>query len=118
MKHVPFFLLLIGVIVGLTVQLPEPVFAAPVHAGAAKHDMASTPDCKARMPKNASSELCKCGKAGCIAMTTSGVAMLLPDSSSFAGKSAASKLAQPVSLSTKLRGRSTVPEPEPPSFRA
>lgn len=119
MKRLPLFVLLIGVIVGLMAQLPTPVFAAPTRAIAtaamAQNDMASMPDCTSAMAKKTSPAPRKCGMVGCLAMTTSGVAMLLPGGSELAGASVASKLARPTSPLANLRGRSTVPEPEPPS---
>jgi hypothetical protein len=119
-KRLPLLLLLIGVIFGLIVQLPEPVFAAQVHAEPAvemaQNSMASMPDCKSAMPRKSSSAPCKCGTVGCLAMTSSGATMLLADAPALADASVAAKLAPPVSPVAHLRGRSTVPEPEPPSL--
>lgn len=119
MKRLPLLLLLIGIIVGLTAQLPASALAAPMRAtaatGIAQNSVASMPDCKSGTPKKASPAPCKCGMAGCIAMMTSGVAMLRPEGLAFADASVASKLARPTAPSASLRGRSTAPEPEPPS---
>jgi hypothetical protein len=118
-KRLLLLLLSIGVILGLT-ALPATVFAASMHSMTArvmvKTDMASMPDCQTQISKKASSAPCKCGFAGCIAMAVSGITMLLPDNSSIARSSTVSKCAGPIGPSANLRGRSTVPEPEPPSF--
>jgi hypothetical protein len=118
-KRLPLFLLLIGVMFGLATQLPAQAFAgstrAMAAAGMAQNERASMLDCKSAPAKKTPSAPCKCGVVGCL-MTTSGAAILLPDGSALAGASVASKLARPFASLANLRGRSTVPEPEPPSF--
>jgi hypothetical protein len=118
-KRLPLILLLLGVVLGLSAQLPSQALAASaremVHAGSAQNGMASMHGCKESMPKKAASTPCKCDLAGCIAMTASGMAMLHPDISSFAAASISSRLVRPTASVLALRGRSPAPDPEPPS---
>ena len=119
MKRLSLFLMLIGVMVGLAVQQPAQALAAP--AGAmdmaemASSDMASMPDCMSAMEKDAAHKPCKCGLAGCIAMMASGGSMMLSDASMVLQAAARSDRDEQTGIFAALRGRSTAPEPEPPS---
>ncbi|MEG3178657.1 hypothetical protein U1872_20680 [Sphingomonas sp. RB3P16] len=119
MKRLFLFLMLIGVTVGLAVQQPAQALAAPESsmdmAAMATSDMASTPDCMSAAEKDAAHKPCKCGFAGCIAMMASGGSMILSDASMVLQAAARSDRDEQIGLFPALRGRSTPPEPEPPS---
>ncbi len=119
MKRLSIFLILIGVVVGLAMQQPAQALAAPMGAmdmtAMAGSDMASMPDCMASMRKDATKSPCKCGMAGCIAMMASGSPMMLADGADPIAVSIASERDERIGISAALRGRSTAPEPEPPS---
>lgn len=119
MKRLSILLLLIGVVVGLAMQQPAQAFAAPMAhmdmTAMAGSDMASMPACLAEMQRNATHTPCKCGMAECIAMTASGTPMMLADGSAMITVSAPSERDERIGTSLALRGRSTAPEPEPPS---
>ena len=119
MKRLAHLLLLIGVIVGLAMQQPAVALAAPMSSmdvvTMSDSDMAAMPDCMAAMQKDAGEKPCKCGMAGCIAMMASGAALMLADGPALIAASNASKRNERIGISPVLRGRSTAPEPEPPS---
>lgn len=118
-KRLSLFLLLIGVMIGLAVQQPAQALAAPAGAmdmaSMATSDMASIPDCMASAQKNAAHKPCKCGLAGCIAMMASGGPMMLSATSMPLIAAGQSDRDEKMGLFAALRGRSTAPEPEPPS---
>lgn len=119
MKRIATLLLLLGVIVGLTgqpVQAMTPPMAAMNMAKMSQADMAAMPDCIAKMSKDAEHKPCKCGMGGCIAMMASGVSFMLADGMSTIAPAAASKRTDRPSPIAALRGRSTAPEPEPPTL--
>ena len=119
MKRLFLFLMLIGVMVGLAVQQPAEALAAPAGAmdmaAMATSDMASMPDCMSAMEKDAAHKPCKCGLAGCIAMMASGGPMMLSATSMSLIAAGQSDRDERMGLFAALRGRSTAPEPEPPS---
>ncbi len=119
MKRLSIILLLIGVVLGLAMSPPAQAFAAPIGAmdmtAISGSDMASMPACAAQMQRNATHTPCKCGLAECIAMMASGAPMILAGGSALVIASAASERDERVGLSLALRGRSTTPEPEPPT---
>ncbi|WP_454888048.1 hypothetical protein [Sphingomonas oryzagri] len=119
MKRLSLFLLLIGVMIGLAVQQPAQAIAAPAGAmdmaSMAASDMASMPDCMASVQKDAAHKPCKCGLAGCIAMMASGGPMMLSETSMALVAAGRSDRDEQIGLAAALRGRSTAPEPEPPS---
>lgn len=100
-------------------QQPAQALALPTGAmdmaAIAGSDMASMPDCMAEMQKDASGTPSKCGVAGCIAMMASGAPMMLADGQISIAASIASERNERIGTSAFLRGRSTAPEPEPPS---
>jgi len=118
-KRLSLFLLLIGVLIGLAAQQPAQALAAPAGAmdmaSMAAGDMASMPDCTASIQKDAAHKPCKCGLAGCIAMMASGGPMMLSDTSMVLIAAGRSDREEQIGLAAPLRGRSTAPEPEPPS---
>lgn len=120
MKRLFLFLMLIGVMVGLAAQQPAQALAAPTGAmdmaAMATSDMASMPDCMSAMEKDAAHKPCKCGAAGCIAMMASGGPMMLSDASIVLRAAARSDRDEQIGIFAALRGRSTAPEPEPPSI--
>ena len=113
-------LLLFGLMIGLAAQQPAQALAAPAGAmdmaSMAANDMASMPDCMAAIKKDASHKPCKCGLAGCIAMMASGGSMMLSETSMVLAASGRSDRDEHIGISAALRGRSTAPEPEPPSL--
>ena len=119
MKRLSVLLLLIGVVVGLAIQQPAQAFAAPMGqmdmTAMAGSDMASKPACLAKMQRNATDAPCKCGMAECIAMMAAGAPMMLADGSAMITFSAPSERDERIGTSLALRGRSTAPEPEPPT---
>ncbi len=119
-KRLSLFLMLIGVIVGLAIQQPAQALAAPAGAmdmaAMATSDMASMPDCMSAAEKNAVHKPCKCGFAGCIVMMASGGSMMLSDPSIVLQAAARSDRDEQIGIFAALRGRSTAPEPEPPSI--
>lgn len=120
MKRLFLSLFLFGAMIGLAAQQPAQALAAPAGAmnmaSMAASDMASMPDCMAATEKDASPKPCKCGLAGCIAMMASGGPMMLSETSMLLAASVRSDRDEHVGISAALRGRSTAPEPEPPSF--
>ncbi len=119
MKRLSILILLLGVVIGLAMQQPAQALAAPTGAmdmaAMSSDDMAAMPDCMAAMQKDATKTPCKCGMAGCIAMMASGAPMMLADGSIPIAVSIASERDDRIGISAALRGRSTAPEPEPPS---
>lgn len=120
MKRLSLFLLLIGVIVGLVAQQPAQAFAVPPGAMdmavMSESDMASMPDCMPSVGQHPTHAPCKCGVAGCIAMIALGVPMLLAEGPLPFPAAIASERDGRIGTSAELRGRSTAPEPEPPSI--
>ena len=120
MKRLFLFLMLICVMVGLAVQQPAQALAAPAGAmdmaSMTTSDMASTPDCMSAMQKRSAQKPRKCGLAGCIAMMASGGPMMLSDASMALQAAARSDRDDRIGLFPALHGRSTPPEPEPPSI--
>ncbi len=120
MKRLSLFLLLIGAMIGLAAQQPAQALAAPAGAmdmaSMAASDMASMPDCMTSIEKDAAHKPCKCGLAGCIAMMASGGPMMLSDTSMALLAAVRSDRDEQIGLAAALRGRSTAPEPEPPSL--
>lgn len=116
MKHLSTLILLIGVIVGLAIQQPAKAFAAPMETAAMTGSiMASMPACAAGMRRDASHTPRKCGIADCIAMMASSTPLMLGDGSAMIMIPALSEHDERIGTSLALRGRSTVPEPEPPT---
>lgn len=119
MKRLFLFLVMIGVMVGLAAQQPAQALAAPAGAmdmaSMATSDTASMPDCMSAMEKDAARKPCKCGLAGCIAMMAAGGPMMLSDASMVLQAAARSDRDEQIGLFPALQGRSTPPEPEPPS---
>lgn len=119
MKRLSLFLLLIFVMVGLAAQQPAQALAAPAGAmdmaAMATSHIASMPDCMSAMEKDAAHKPCKCGLAGCIAMMASGGPMMLSDTSMVLQAAARSDRDEQIGIFAALSGRSTAPEPEPPS---
>lgn len=119
MKRLSIMLLLIGVIVGLAgrpVQAVTPPMAAMSMAKMSQADMAAMPDCMAKMSKEVDHKPCKCGMGGCIAMMASGVSFMLADGTSAIAPAGAGKRMDRPSAIAALHGRSTAPEPEPPTL--
>lgn len=118
-KRLSILLMLFGVFVGLAMQQPAQAFAAPMgHMDLTTitgSNMASMPACVAEMQRNAAHTPCKCGLAECIAMMASGAPMMLADGSPIITVSASSERDERIGTSLALRGRSTAPEPEPPT---
>lgn len=119
MKRLYHLLLLIGAIIGLAAQPPAQAFAVPVGA----MDMAAmvardgTPkaDCMASARKDASHPPCKCGSAGCMAMTAAGGSMLLAAAPVMMAMSIAAERDERMVRFAAMPGRTTAPELEPPS---
>lgn len=122
MKRIATLLLFLGVTVGLAIQQPTHALASPmpqVDMAATSHaDMSAMPDCMASTTKDATHKPCKCGLAGCIAMMTSGVSMLLPDSSVAPTIVRAQEQLDRPTIVAVLHGHSTSPDPEPPSTQS
>lgn len=119
MKRPLLFLMLIGVFLGLVAHQPAQALAAPMGSmnmtSLSANAMASMPECMPAMKKDATQTPCKCGLAGCIAMMASGTPMMLPDGQVAIGALIASERVVQIAASAVLQGRSTAPEPEPPS---
>ncbi|MES2095917.1 MAG: hypothetical protein V4459_04095 [Pseudomonadota bacterium] len=119
MKRFATFLLLLCVTLGLAAQQPAGATSAPMAtmdmASMSKADMTAMPDCMAAMSKDVDHKPCKCGLGGCIAMMSSGAAMMLPNEPEAPISIAAGERLDHLSGVQRLRGRATVPEPEPPS---
>lgn len=118
MKRIATLLLLLGVIVGLAgrpVQAATPPMAAMSMAKMSQTDTAAMPDCMAKMSKDVDHKPCKCGMGGCIAMMASGVSFMLADGTSAIAPADAGKRMDRPSAIAPLHGRSTAPEPEPPT---
>lgn len=111
-------LLLLGVVAGLTLQSTQALAGSmgmmPM-ATAQGSDMAAMHDCKAATPKDASPAPCKCGIAGCLAMMASDAPVLRADGAVPIAVRANSRAVEHHFGSTVLSGRTTTPEPEPPS---
>ncbi len=122
MKRFATLLLFIGVIFGLTAQQPAQALASPMlqmdMAAMPQTDMAAMPDCMASMAKDATHKPCKCGLAGCLAMTASGATMMLAVGSVPPTVVVARDRLDHAAIVPALHGRSTAPEPEPPSTLA
>lgn len=120
MKRLSLFFLLIGIVVGFAVQQPAQALGAPMGgmdmASMSESEMASMPDCMASAQKDADQKPCKCGMARCIAMMASGAPMMLADASMVLAASVRSERDEHIGISAALRGRSTAPEPEPPTI--
>lgn len=119
MKRLATFLLLFCVTLGLAAQQPAQALAPPMGqmdmAPTVHMDMAGMPDCMATMANDAAPKPCKCGLAGCLAMMASGSSMMLAADPVTPGAVNASEPQDHVTVVTALRGRSTAPEPEPPT---
>ncbi len=119
MKRLSLLLLMIGVVIGLAMPLPAQAFAGPIGqmnmTAMARSDMASMPDCAAQVHRNATHAPCKCGLAECIAMMASGAPMMLAGGTAMIIVSPRSERDERIGTSIALRGRSTAPEPEPPT---
>lgn len=118
-KRIATLLLLLGVIVGLAgrpVQAATPPMAAMSMTHMSQADMAAMPDCMAKMSKDAEHKPCKCGMGGCVAMMASGASFMLADGTSAIVPSITGKRMDRPSAIAALRGRSTAPEPEPPTL--
>lgn len=116
-KRLATFLILIGVVIGIAVQPTQaltPAMATMSMARMSQTAMATMPDCMESMSKDATPRPCKCGMAGCIAMMAGASFMLVGASSSLAVP-VASQRQDRTMVVAKLHGRSTAPEPEPPS---
>lgn len=119
MKRIATLLLLLGVIVGLAgrpVQAMTPPMAAMSMAKMSQADMAAMPDCMAKMSKDADQKPCKCGMGGCVAMMASGASFMLAGGTTAIAPTPASKRLDRPSDMAALHGRSTPPEPEPPTL--
>lgn len=118
-KRLATFLLLIGAVIGIAVQPAQalaPAMATMSMAQMSQAAMATMPDCTEEVGKDATPKPCKCGMAGCIAMMAAGVPFMLVDASSSLVAPIASERQDRTMAAAKLRGRSTAPEPEPPSI--
>ena len=129
MRRIATLLLFFGLIFGLASQQPTHAHASPMpqmdmtamaqaDMAAMPGGMAAIPDCVAAMTKDPTSKPCKCGLAGCIAMMTWGVSMLLPDGSMAPTLIAERGQPDHPTIVAVLHGCSTAPEPEPPSILA
>ncbi|URW75851.1 hypothetical protein M9980_01045 [Sphingomonas donggukensis] len=119
MKRFATFLLLIGVVIGIAVQPAQaltPAMATMSMAQMSQAAMATMPDCTEAMSRDATPKPCKCGMAGCVAMMAAGAPFMLGDSSSAFSAPLASERQNGLAVVATLRGRSTPPEPEPPSI--
>lgn len=117
-KHVFLLLLLLGAVAGLTLQpaqaLVGPLGAIPM-ATAIGGDMAAMHDCHGATPKDATPAPCKCGIAGCLAMMASDAPMMRAEGMVPITGWASSRNVEHHLALTVLSGRTTTPEPEPPS---
>ena len=117
-KRLAALLLLLGVVCGLTVR-PARALALPMAAmdmtSMAGAEMTAMPDCMASTAKDVAHKSCKCGIVGCIAMMASGASLMLADASPPLGTVIVGERQDHVAVVAALRGRSTAPEPEPPS---
>lgn len=120
-KRLATFLLLFCVTLGLAAQQPAQAFPPPIGqmnmAAMAQIDMSAMPDCMASMAKDATHKPCKCGLAGCLAMMASGATMMLAAGSAPPTVLIARDRLDHATTVPRLRGRSTAPEPKPPSLR-
>ena len=121
-RRIATLLLFFGLIFGLASQQPTHAHASPMPqmdmTAMSQADMAAMPDCMAAMTKDATNKPCKCGLAGCIAMMTWGVSILLPDGSMAPTLIAERGQPDHPTIVAVLHGCSTAPEPEPPSILA
>ena len=120
-KRIATLLLFFGLIFGLASHQPTHALASPMpqmDMTAMPDGMAAMPDCVAAMTKDVTNKPCKCGLAGCIAMMTWGVSILLPDGSMAPTLIAERGQPDHPTIVAVLHGRSTAPEPEPPSILA
>ena len=122
MQRIATLLFCFGIIFGLSLLQPALAFASPTSsmdmAAMSQADMSAMPDCMASMMKHSTPKPCKCGLAGCIAMMTSGVSMMLADGSAPLPFVIARAQFEHAAIVAALHGRSTAPEPEPPSILA
>jgi len=116
-KHLFLFLLLVGIVVGLTLQ-PTQALAGPMGMmpmATAHGSTAAMHDCTAAKSKSSTPAPCKCGIAGCLAMMSSDAPMMRANGMAPAGTWDRSSAVEHHFVSTVLSGRTTTPEPEPPS---
>lgn len=117
MKRLATFLLLIGVVIGIAVQPAlTPATAAMSMAQMSQAAMTTMPDCMEEVGKDATPKPCKCGMAGCIAMMAAGAPLMLADVSAALTVPLTGERQDGLAVVATLRGRSTAPEPEPPSI--
>lgn len=118
MKRLATFLLLIGVMIGIAIQPAQsltPTMATMSMAQMSQAAMATMPDCTESMSNDATPKPCKCGMAGCVAMMAAGAPFMLGDASSALAAPVAGERQDGLAIVAALRGRSTVPEAEPPT---
>jgi hypothetical protein len=115
-RRVAILVLMFCVTVGFAVQQPAQALAGPTGMTAmSADDVASMPDCMDAMQKDKTPSRCKCGLAGCIAMMASSAPIMLAGGQAVIGVAAKSESDPPIGVSRTLRGRSTAPEPDPPT---
>jgi hypothetical protein len=118
-KRLATLMLLLGVLVGMS-ALPLQANAAPMAgmsmAKMTQADMSAMPDCVASRAKDAKQKPCKCGMGGCLAMMASGASFMLADGASASFHAVSGKRLVHASVTATLHGRSTTPEPEPPTL--
>lgn len=117
-RRLATFLLLIGVMIGIAIQpaqaLPPPMSTMSM-AQMSRAAMATMPDCTEEVSKDATSKPRKCGMAGCIAMMAAGAPFMLGEALSALAAPVAGEQQDRLAIIAALRGRSTAPEPEPPT---
>lgn len=116
-KHLFLLLLLLGVVAGLTLH-PTQALAGPMGVmpmATAHGSTAVVHDCMAAKSKDATPASCKCGIAACLAMMASDAPIMRVDGVVPIGAWPSTGAVEHHFVSTVLSGRTTAPEPEPPS---
>jgi len=111
-KRITLLLLLFSAMIGLAAQAPASVLA-PMMPSTQQMGAASMHECKASMAKGATHKRCACTMTDC-ATLTAGAATLGNGTPALADAGASDRLEHD-SLHAVLHGRSTGPEPDPPT---